>query len=231
MVNADDIVCITLRDDEIKAMISKALEYFSIAKRDNLRSRNINIQFDCLLRGYIGEYAMVKWLEQNGVILEATNYISEDENIDIDFLYKGKNIELKTSLVPDADGTIQQAVAVRDIKLIKREDSITDLRGDIHLQIFFDQRRKAKDDWLEVQTPDLAEENIDDIFKTLLSKAYRNTVYFIGWIDKPAIIEHINKLPEAQRTWTFPGSKREFWNYKITDCKKPEELPTYLKTH
>ena len=229
MVSADDITCIPLSDDEIKSMISKALEYFSIAKRDNLRSRHINIQFDCLLRGYIGEYAMVKWLKQNGVILEVTNYISQDENIDIDFLYKEKNIELKTSLVPDADCTIQQSVSVRDIKLIKREDDISDLRGDIHLQIFFNQRRKAKDDWLKKRTIDLTAKNIEEIFETLLARAYRNTVYFIGWIDKPALIEHINNLPEEQRTWTFPGSKRKFWNYKIADCNKPAELPAYLK--
>ena len=131
--------------------------------------------------------------------------------------------------MPDADRTIQSCVGVRDIKLIKREDNIEELHGDIHLQIYFDQRRKAKDDWLEGRYIELAEKNIEEIFERLLARAYRNTVYFIGWIDKAALVMETNKLPEAKKTWTFPGSKRRFWNYKIADCKKPAELPAYLK--
>ena len=133
------------------------------------------------IQGKIDAYIETKGEEQN-----------EDENIDIDFLYNGKNIELKTSLIPDVDVTIEKAIANRDIKLIKRGNHIEELRGDIHLQIFFNQRRKAKDEWLAGKQIDIETASIDDLFNTLLAKCYRDTTYFIGWVDKAFITKKIN---------------------------------------
>ena len=228
MITKQDIICLPLADEEIKWVMQKAKEHFAIAKRDNLRSRHINIQYDCILRGYIGEYAMRKWLEENDIILTATNYKNDDDNIDVDFLYKERNIELKTSLVPDADITIEKSISLRDIKLIKRKKNIEDLQGDIHLQIYFNQKRKAKDDWLLAQTINIDEENIDVLFEKLLCRCYRNTIYFVGWIDKISLIEKINSLPPVKQTWTFANAKRDFWNCKISESRKPIELLNYL---
>ena len=229
MVTAEDIICIPLTEEEIFSCIEKAISFFSIARRDNLRARHINIQFDCILRGYTGEYAMDKWLRQNGIESAETNIITDGENIDIDFLYRGANMELKTSMLPYTDGTLQKAVEKRDIKLIKRQPNIEDLKGDIHLQIFFNQRRKAKDDWLLTREIDIERASTLNIYDTLLARAYKATIFFVGWIDKRTLISTINLLLEKDRTWTFAGSKRDFWNCKIANCKKPEELPIYLK--
>jgi hypothetical protein len=228
LITKKDIICLPLADEEIKWVMQRAREQFAIANRDNLRNRHINVQYDCILRGYIGEYAMRKWLEENDIILTATNFRNNDDNIDVDFLYKGKNIELKTSLVPDADITIDKSISVRDIKLIKREDNIKNFRGDIHLQIYFNQKRKAKDDWLQAQVINIEEENIDVLFEKLLCRCYRDTIYFVGWIDKASLIEKINALPPIRQTWTFANAKRNFWNCKISESKKPFELTQYL---
>jgi hypothetical protein len=228
LITKQDIICLPLADEEIKWVMQRAREQFSIAQRNNLRNRHINIQFDCILRGYIGEFAMRKWLEENDIILTATNFRNDDDNIDIDFLYKEKNIELKTSLVPDADITIEKSISLRDIKLIKREENIKDLRGDIHLQIYFNQKRKAKDDWLQAQEINIEKENIDALFEKLLCRCYRNTIYFVGWIDKISLIEKINALPPLKQTWTFLNAKRDFWNCKISESKAPIELSSYL---
>jgi hypothetical protein len=227
-ITKEDIICLPLEDEEIKWVMQRAREQFSIAKRDNLRNRHINIQYDCILRGYIGEYAMRKWLEENDIILTATNFRNDDDNIDIDFLYKGKNIELKTSLVPDGDVTIEKSISLRDIKLIKREANIEDLRGDIHLQIYFNQKRKAKDDWLQAQDINIEEDCIDVLFEKLLCRCYRATVYFVGWIDKVSLVEKINALPPLKQTWNFTNAKRDFWNCKIYESRVPLELPSYL---
>jgi hypothetical protein len=228
LITKQDIICLPLADEEIKWGMQKAKEQFSIAQRDNLRTRHVNIQYDCILRGYIGEFAMRKWLEENDIFLTATNFKNDDDTIDIDFLYKEKNIELKTSLIPDGDVTLEKTISLRDIKLIKREDKIEDLRGDIHLQIYFNQKRKAKDDWLQEQEINIEEENIDVLFEKLLCRCYRNTIYFVGWIDKVSLIEKINSLPPIMQTWTFANAKRDFWNCKIAESRKPLELPSYL---
>ena len=229
MIIKEDIISIPLTDDEIKTVMEKARQQLAISKLDNLRTRHANIQYDCIMRGYIGEFAITKWIAQNNIIFDKTNYLNEEENIDIDFLYKGKNIELKTSLIPDVDVSIEKAIACRDIKLIKRVGNIENLRGDIHLQIFFDQRRKAKDEWLASRDIDIENVEINELFDRLLARGYRNKTYFVGWIDKPTLVSKILSLPEPDRTWTFKNAKRHFWNCKITECNKPANLPAYLK--
>jgi hypothetical protein len=216
LITKQDIICIPLADEEIKWVMQRAREQFAIANRDNLRNRHINVQYDCILRGYIGEYAMRKWLEENEIILAATNFRNDDDNIDIDFLYKGKNIE--------------KSISFRDIKLIKREERIEDLRGDIHLQIYFNQKRKAKDDWLQAQEINIEGYTIDELFEKLLCRCYRNTIYFVGWIDKISLVEKINALPPIRQTWTFANAKRDFWNCKIIDSKMPTELLKFLSS-
>ena len=136
MITIKDSIRISVTDDEIKSVMEKARTQLFISKRDNLRNRHANIQYDCILRGYIGEFAITKWMNEQSIFFDKTNYKADGENIDIDLLYKGKNIELKTSLIPDADFTIEKAIENRDIKLIKRENEIINLKGDIHLQIF-----------------------------------------------------------------------------------------------
>ncbi len=229
MLTKEDIICISLIDEEIKLVMEKARKQLSISKLDNIRPRHANIQYDCILRGYIGEYAITKWLRQHDIVFDKTNYMSDEDNVDVDFFYKGKNIELKTSLIPDADVRLENSVACRDIKLIKRENDIIHLRGDIHLQIFFDQKRKAKDEWLASRMIDLENMEIDELFNQILARCYRDTTYFVGWIDKTTLVTKINSLPEAARTWTFKHAQKQFWNCKISECNKPTNLPAYLK--
>jgi hypothetical protein len=229
LVTAKDIIHLPLSETEIKACIKKAIENLSISSRDNLRNRHPNIQFDCMLRGYIGEFAFHKWLNQYELKVEATNLRLVGDSIDIDFLYKGRSLELKTSLIPDADKNIATAIAKRDIKLIKRENSIDNFRGDIHLQVFYAQKRKAKDTWLKTADINLNTNDVDYLYKALLAKAYINSTYFVGWIDKNTLVDSIKKLNENQREWTFKGSLRKFWNCKISNSNKPEELIAFLK--
>jgi len=230
-IKQEDIIKIELSEDEVKNILRTVIEKLDIAKMDNLRYRHKNIQFDCLLRGYVGEYCIIKWLKEYDINFETTNYIEDDENIDIDFLYKEKNLELKTSLVPDVDGIIENAVNKRDIKLIRRGNSrIEDLRGDIHLQIYYSQKRKAKDEWLKQQTIDLNSKDIDYLYNSFNARAYKSTTFFVAWIDKETLVKKINALPENQRYWSFQGSQRYFWNCKIQESKKPMDLITYLKS-
>ena len=229
MITIKDSIRISVTDDEIKSVMEKARTQLFISKRNNLRNRHPNIQYDCILRGYIGEFAITKWMNKQGIFFNKTNYKADGENIDIDFLYKGKNIELKTSLIPDADFTIEKAIETRDIKLIKRENEIINLKGDMHLQIFFDQKRLAKDEWLAGRIINIEKAGIDELFDKMLARCYRNTTYFVAWIDKQTLIENFNNLPESDKTWSFKNSQRQFWNCKVINSKKPIDLPEYLK--
>ena len=231
MITIKDAIKFEISPVEIKNIIKKVVEAINISTTDNIRNRHPNIQFDCLLRGYIGEFCIVKWLESNGVFFSDTNYIQDSDNIDIDFLYKEKNIELKTSLVPDVDRFIETAIAKRDIKLIKRGNTnINDLRGDLHLQIYFDQKRKSKDDWLKVQNINLKSVDLDYLYNSFCARAYQNSAFFVGWIDKDKLVNNINALDENNKCWSFSDSKRFFWNCKIQTSRKPIDLIDYLRS-
>jgi len=230
MVSFGHILHLPLNETEILFSIQKAVENTNISELDNLRFRHPNIQFDCMLRGYLGEFAIQKWFNENGIEVEKTNLIMEDDQVDIDFVYKGKNIELKTSLVPDADQTIQNAVLNRDIKLIRREGKIENLRGDIHLQVFFNQRRKAKDDWLKALKVDFGNKDPNYLFDVFSAKRYKGDLFFVGWIDKYTLVRRINLLEHTKRTWTFQKSKREFWSCRILESHQPSELIHFLKS-
>ena len=230
MVSLSNAVLIEVTEVEIMNVITLILEKLKISKTDNLRHRHPNVQFDCLLRGYIGEFAMTKWLNSFEIVFEKTNYLAEDEQIDIDFLYRGKNLELKTSLIPDVDGSLERAILQRDIKLIVRgATKIEDLRGDLHLQIMFAQKRRAKDEWLSQQTIDLKSTDAQYLYTVLGARKYKNTIYFVGWIDKKKLISLISNMPENSRTWSFLKSDRNFWNCKIRASNPPTQLIDYLK--
>jgi hypothetical protein len=224
-----DAIQLKVTEQEVKSVMQKALAHFTIAHRNNLRQRHINIQFDCILRGYIGEYAMAKWLDANDIFITQQNFKNDADAIDIDFLYKNYNIELKTSLVPDADVAVENVIARRDIKLIKRKPTIAELAGDIHLQIVFNQRRKAKDTWLANQQINFDDIDLDTLYHSLLARCYTNSIYFVGFIDKPTLTTHLQLLEPNAQTWTFPNSQRTFWHCPIKKCRKPNTLPAFLK--
>lgn len=94
MIPKGNILNFILTESEVKNCIRKAKEKFEIAKRDNLRKRHPNIQFDCMIRGYVGEYAISKWVMSYNIEFETTNLFVEEDFMDIDFFYKGQNFEL-----------------------------------------------------------------------------------------------------------------------------------------
>jgi len=227
MLTINDAVQIKLTKEEILSCLEKTKQNIF---KDNLRIRHPNVQFDCKLRGYIGELAIKKWFEQNGIKLSNTNYLEDGDNIDIDFLVKGKNIELKTSLIPDVDENLPNVIAKRDIKLIKRgTESIEQLRGDVHLQIYYIQKTKERDNWLKAQTIDF--NGTDEyLFNVFQAQNYLDSTYFVAWIDKPTLVQKINSLPINQRYWSFPNSQRVFWSCRLSQSKKPIELIEYLNS-
>jgi len=166
-----DIMKLDLIPDDIIVAIEKAKEQNFI---DNLRNRHINVQFDSKLRGYIGEIALKKLFFDNNIIITTTNYFEEDIGIDVDFEYKGLDLELKTSLIPDADKSLQNVFNKRDIKLIRRTRKIEDLKSDIHIQIFYNQFTNKKDLWLQEQDIDINSNDLEYLYDAFLTNSFFN---------------------------------------------------------
>ncbi len=217
-----------------EAQILKAIE---LSKQqlfiDNLRNRAINVAFDSKVRGYVGEIALKEWFNQNGIDFSLTNHFDRKSSMDVDFLYQGNKqmyeIELKTSLVPDQDRTIEEAICQRDLKLIKRGNQpIAALKSDIHIQLMYNQRRAAKDLWLEQQAEITKKTTLEEIYDQLACYRYLTDAYLIGWIDKPTLIQQIEQKPTKRQTWKY--GQREFWTCSLKSEIKPmQSLITFLK--
>ena len=218
-----EIVKLDLIKNDVIAAIAKAKDQNFI---DNLRDRHINVQFDSKLRGYIGEIALKKWFLENDIKITTTNYFEEDIGIDVDFEYKGLDLELKTSLIPDADKTLENVFNKRDIKLIRRTRKIEDLKSDIHIQIFFEQRTNKKDEWLQEQEIDINSNDFEYLYNAFFAKTYITKTYLFGWIDKDTLAERINKLKGYEKSWRH--ARRRFWVCKLKECNPPKSLIKYL---
>lgn len=219
----NQILKISITEEEVKSAI---LLSQSNLFRDNLRLRHPNVSFDSKIRGYVGEIGLKKWFTQNNITILTQNYIDDGLSIDIDFEYKGKDIELKTSLIPDIDENLLTVFNRRDIKIIKKEPEIEKLKGDIHIQIYFEHQTKKKDSWLRNQNIDLESTNIDYLYDSILGKSYLEKTFLFSWIDKETLIKRINSLPIHKRTWSF--GMRNFWVCPLKDSFPPQELITYL---
>ena len=218
MVTTQDFINLKLTKDEVLSCLKKAKENTFL---DNLRYRHPNVQFDCKVRGYVGELAIKKWFESNSIEIEATDYLADGDSIDIDFKVKGLNLEIKTSLIPDVDGTLENVLAKRDIKLICRNgQTIEQLRGDIHVQIYYQQKTKMKDSWLKQQVVDIKHDSLETLYKSFRADAYLNTTFIVAWIDKETLVSRINAMPVNQRQWSFKGSSRYFWRCNLKSAKK-----------
>ena len=223
-MNYNDIIKLNIIQDDVIQAITKARTQNFI---DNLRERHVNIQFDSKMRGYIGEIALKKWFADNEIEMETTNYFDEEYGMDIDFEYKSLELELKTSLIPDSDGNIKNFITNRDLKIIRRTRKIEDLKGDIHIQIIFNQLTKKKDEWLIEQDINLGSDDIQYLHDKFLGKAYLDKTYLVAWIDKKTLAERMSKLKGYEKSWRF--EKRRFWVCKLKECRAPVELINYLK--
>lgn len=231
-VTYQDIVALPLTQQDVLQAIQRAQECNFL---NNLRQRHPTIEFDCKIRGFIGEIALQKWFASHHIHFQQTHYLADTTGIDVDFLYayadKSLNLELKTSLIPDEWRNLPNCVERGDIKLIRRgKQPIEALRGDIHVQIYYRQRRKAKDHWLAQQKVDIHRWKPATLYEFLLGRAYLDNIFLVGWVDKSTLTHNLGTLPIQQSTWQFKGSSRRFWKCNIArNALKPIELITYLQ--
>lgn len=225
----NSLINILLTEVEVKEALEKALQNRFI---DNLRSRHPNVQLDSKLRGFVGELAFKKWMSNQGIEFAAKNVSVDQSGMDVDFIFETEKktieLELKTSLLPDVDQSIEEFLRRRDIKLIRRNNQgIEALKADLHVQFVFSQLRQRKDDWLEKQAIDFKAPK-DEIYEKIAAFRYCKDTYFVAWIDKSSLIKQIENKPKKLQLWKYGA--REFWCCNLEkEAKQPNDLVQYLK--
>jgi hypothetical protein len=230
MVQYNDLVKLPVTETDVKQALVQSMQH---QFTDNLRYRPRTVQLDCKIRGYLGEIAIKNWFATKGIHFSQTNYIDDGSDMDIDLAYNANGVihslEIKTSLVPDFYRTLQNSLTRCDVKLIKRTNQIEQFKGDIHLQIYFDFLRKERDTWLGTKTPNWTD--LDSIYHHLELNKYIENTYFVGWIDRPTLVNNINALPLNSKTWTFPNAQKDFWKCNIQNSsKQPNEIIGFIKS-
>ncbi len=228
MVTIRDSILLPVNDDTL----ANAVEY-SLATHfiDNLRNRHSAVRLDSMIRGKIGELALKHWLEKNDVSIIDTNIPVELYSPDTDLRIQSSTIlscEIKTSLVPDSWYSLEQTLEKADIKIIKREKYIADIRNNIHIQIFFNFYRDKRDSWL--RSLNLSRDNItvEKVIETLKISSYKNQTFFVAWIDTDTLTRQLALMESP--IWSY--GKREFWKCNIqTQSKCPRNLIQYIKEY
>lgn len=232
MVTVNDILRLRLSEDDIRFVLNKTLDGLDIAARDNLRHRTPAVQLDCLFRGYLGEYCIRRFFWRYGVHVP-NNELNQldDDNIDIDLCYQSINgeyvdFEVKTSCIPPVYGNIETTLRNADIKIIRRTPTIEQVKGGIHIQIYYDIIRNERDAFLDPIHPNY--EDPDSIINDLHLFDYCDRIWLVAWIDKdPTLVNYINQLPETERTWHF--GFRYFWHCPLNGiARTPRELKDFL---
>jgi hypothetical protein len=231
MIQFDDLIKLPVTEEDVRNALTQAIEQETI-ERDNLRVRSKMLRLDCRIRGYLGEIGLRNWFDGYGIEFSKANFLDDATNMDIDLLYQSKsgdcNIEVKTSTVPETYENLRGVIQKADIKIIKRTHTIEDLSGDIHIQIYFNFLRKKRDESLKGLNQQITDPQT--IIRQLSLMEYVNRTYFVAWIDKPALIAHIHRLPERSRTWTFSAAQKSFWACKLaTVSQKPIDIIDYLR--
>lgn len=176
----ENVILVEIGESEIKSAISKSLQYLwnSIKQssdsvyHDNLRVRNGNVAFDCMVRGFIGEekakeIISKKLVEKKSTCVLQTNAILDESGMDVDLLIKSDGFsvkaEIKTSCIPDyivsqqknlKESITPKILEYADVKIIRRVNKnkqlkkIEELESDYHIQLFFEERTKVRDSFV-----------------------------------------------------------------------------------
>ena len=211
-----------------KEMFIQALNYARETYLiDNLRVRSEFVSFDSKLRGRLGEIGMINFLTQNGVKIHESNTLLES-NIDIDLTYqedsgKKRTIEVKTSLIPDFLPNIEECLERMDIKFIKREQHFTEIPVDIVVQMYYNQKTKQRDRFLNNITGIPSDYSDIQLIEVLgLNKL---ELYFVSWIDRDALFSYLRRTNRK----TYKIIKRVFWSAPMSTIgKNPEELVKFI---
>lgn len=216
-------------ENSVKMAIVQSLEKFNTFS-NNLRDRREIIKFDCLVRGYLGEYVVERIFRKTGIPTEnyLKNVYDEQSRMDIDFVLSTDleryNIEVKTSLIPpnvsfdkDNKNMIDDVHNKCDIKIIKRshEISVADIPNDVFIQIYYSIPKTTREKKLLLNSDKfnqaLANSNVDEIYKFINGQDYIDNTFFVGWNSKENLAIQLEAIEPNQRTWTFSNAQKSFW--------------------
>ena len=176
---------------------------------DNLRNRSKFVSFDSKLRGRLGELGMLNFFTRNSVKVHESNIISEN-NIDIDLVYEDylcevRSIEVKTSLIPDFLPNLETCLERMDLKFIKRERDFTQIPVDIVVQMYYNQKTKNRDGFLNSISGTPSDYSNPQLINILNLEQLK--LYFVSWVDKEALFLYLQNTNKK----TYNIGKRVFW--------------------
>lgn len=243
IISPDKIVILNISIGDVFVAIDKAKQMTFI---DNLRNRAPTVQFDCKVRGYLGEIGIMKWLNSFNIRCWSgsanLDVFSSDVDLNIRGMQKDYIAEIKTSAKPDNWTTIgistdkvllQSCLEKGDIKIYARQaDYRTDLNRDLYVQVYYGIKTKAHDaviNGLYLSNPSFLSYSANDLFGLFHMEEYLENIYFVGWIDKNSIIQRLDSLDPNDRMYSTGGNKM-FWCCGLKDAYPPSYLINYLRS-
>ena len=238
MIDITDVILLDITKQDILDSIAKAHKNKNFI--DNLRDREGILKFDCKVRGYVGEIGIKKFLKKYGIAYSdgaVPTTFTSDVDLKIDGVLKTYTAEIKTSLIPERwsnNGTevfVRNCINGGDIKIFRAYDTQqpNDLDRDIYIQIYFREVKDSREAFLSQlisKHPDILDWDNETIYECLNYHSLIENTFFVAWIDKPRLVERLNKMPANNRTWT--SDKRVFWKCKIAYSQPPSKIILFV---
>lgn len=222
----NNVIQFEITDNDLQLAVEKALRVDFI---DNLRDRATFVKLDSKIRGYLGEIGMNRFLTTNGItVLETDRYeaqSNEDKDVLVQNDFRQCVLEIKTSLIPDVWGTLEEVLKRADIKIIKRENDYHYIKADFHLQIYFNQCRKKRDEFLKTIAGSPVNYNVSEIIEVMNLRELKQV--FVAWVSKTDLIAYLDR--QVVKTWNF--MYRDFWKCPLTLSKEPNLLIDAIKNY
>lgn len=153
-----------------------------------------------------------------------------------DLMVDGCNlkIEIKSSTPPN-DENRYNIINKRDIKITASHDkgatwiSPENIESDIHVQVYFYAKpyKKGFDNFEDLENA--ITRNYTEV-RNIINASKYNSPLFFGYNTKDKIIEHLNSLPDGNRTWTFSWTRRIYWKCPIKTAYNLQSLVNYINS-
>lgn len=255
----DDFVqgIVALEADEmslIKAVVYGHRRYLHTVDRRQLSRRRPAERFESIVRGEVVTNALLRYLHEEVQFraigyddLRADRFEMEDPGWDIwyrpsstssDERVRSLRMSVKSSTIPEQDGTLEQAIARRDIKILKYAENVEDdLPFDVVAQAYLPTaaRTLAGVDLERVEglisgaslSPSTIAQLIDEL--RLFERCGYSSLVAVA--TKEEIVRHVTGLTSPTDFMPIGGGlRKEVWNTKIVEVGHPGRILQFIRS-
>lgn len=241
-MKAEEVYYLPFDDTVVDRTMKNVVKKYDNTDKSLMYERTPVELLDNLIMGDIAKNSLIFYLRECGIDniidyddVRTDNFLNADPGWDFLVGQRKVKVEVKSSIPPNNE-SISDIVSKRDIKITAALDKDNpviifpkDLESHLHIQIYF-YASPYKDGYDSFD--ELSRDINSDYIKiaTIIGIEKYSQPLFLGWNTKDEVVKYTNG-DIKNHTWTFPWTKRLYWDCPIRNAHNLESLVRYCKTH